>query len=112
MAFTITKMITLPTSCVSKETADWLNAEALKNAEAYKFFNDDPRHMGSCIHGGSHYYGWIVYAHDDGHEDYPEDLVAVFDWVRKEHAGVDYINFDCEGGPIEHEDYPLPIFDW
>ena len=58
------------------------------------------------VSGGSHPYGWFIYAHDDCYHGMPDDLVAIFIFARKN--GFDYIMFDCDVEPITE----LPSYVW
>jgi hypothetical protein len=97
----IQKMLSVSTQHVSAATAHWLNDQCLTNAESH-----DTHEMAS-IHAGSHGYGWFVYCHDDGTENYPADLVGLMKWAREKHE-CDYINLDNAG--TEHDD--LEKYEW
>ncbi len=94
------RMLSVCTCHISKETGDWLNAECLVNATS-----DDTGKMAS-IHAGSHGYGWFIYCHDDGTDDYPKDLVEVINFAIEKKCH--YINMDADGAKWDE----LKEYDW
>lgn len=95
----IDKIMKLSTAHVSKSTADWLDAQGLKNAD---WTIED---MGS-IHVGSHAYGWFGYCHDEFGEDYPPSIIAVMEFARS--RGCKWYNLDADADTYDE----LPVYDW
>lgn len=97
----IKKMLAVSTKHISKKTCEWLNEQGKINATSH-----ETQKMAD-IHCASHAYGHIVYCHDDGTEDYPEDLVKVLDFARLTHD-CNYVDFDNAGEEWDE----LEEFDW
>lgn len=93
----ITRMLTISTAHISRETAATLD------------FDDDTLAWECCI---SIYkkenYGWLIYASDAETEDpdMPDDLGACIRLARKNDC--EWLCLDCDGEILE----TLPTYDW
>lgn len=96
-----TRMLSVSTSHISRKTADWLNEQGEINATSHETGKM------AVLHIGAHGYGWFIYCHDDGTEDYPADLVRVMDYARKNHK-CEYVNLDADG----YEWSDLEEYEW
>ena len=85
----ITKMLSVSTKHISKETSDWLGSQCLLNAQVPTAYET------GGVYAGATFYGWTCYCHDDCLEEYPQDLVAVWEYARSKDC--DWVNLDCDG---------------
>jgi len=86
-------MLQVSTAHLDIETVAWMNAESKKVIGTIRTA-DLP-----AVHIGAHSYGWMVFADEYPHDDWPTPLCAVMRKVRA--LGFEWIFFNVEAETLE-----------